>query len=55
MESSANSSGTVLPAPLFWVDPVNELTVVLFVQIFPFSNEVHKKFRDAVYGPFAVP
>ncbi len=37
---------------LFWVDPANEMTVVLFVQIFPFSNEVHKKFRDAVYGPF---
>lgn len=36
---------------LFWVDPVNELTVVMFVQIFPFSNELHKVFRDAVYGP----
>ncbi len=35
---------------LFWVDPKNELTVVLFVQIFPFSNGVHKQFRDAVYG-----
>ncbi len=37
---------------LFWVDPANELTVVLFVQIFPFQNKVHKDFRDAVYGPF---
>lgn len=36
---------------LFWVDPVNELTAVLFVQIFPFNNELHKEFRDAVYGP----
>jgi CubicO group peptidase (beta-lactamase class C family) len=36
---------------LFWVDPANELTAVLFVQIFPFSNELHKVFRDAVYGP----
>ena len=36
---------------LFWVDPKNELTVVLFVQIFPFSGTVHKRFRDAVYGP----
>ncbi|MBL7856356.1 MAG: beta-lactamase family protein [Cyclobacteriaceae bacterium] len=36
---------------LFWVDPVNQLTAVLFVQIFPFDNLVHKKFRDAVYGP----
>lgn len=36
---------------LFWVDPVNELTAVLFVQIFPFDGSLHKKFRDAVYGP----
>ncbi len=36
---------------LFWVDPANELTAVLFVQIFPFSNALHKTFRDAVYGP----
>jgi CubicO group peptidase (beta-lactamase class C family) len=36
---------------LFWVDPKNDLTAVLFVQIFPFDRELHKKFRDAVYGP----
>ncbi|HEX8059766.1 MAG TPA: serine hydrolase domain-containing protein [Cyclobacteriaceae bacterium] len=36
---------------LFWIDPVNDLTAVMFVQIFPFSNELHKVFRDAVYGP----
>jgi CubicO group peptidase (beta-lactamase class C family) len=35
---------------LFWVDPTNNLTAVLFVQVFPFSNELHKAFRDAVYG-----
>ena len=35
---------------LFWVDPANELTAVLFVQVFPFSNQLHKAFRDAVYG-----
>lgn len=35
---------------LFWVDPANELTAVLFVQVFPFSNPLHKNFRDAVYG-----
>jgi CubicO group peptidase (beta-lactamase class C family) len=35
---------------LFWVDPKNKLTAVLFVQIFPFSNPLHKGFRDAVYG-----
>jgi CubicO group peptidase (beta-lactamase class C family) len=35
---------------LFWVDPANELTAVLFVQIFPFSNDLHKVYRDAIYG-----
>jgi CubicO group peptidase (beta-lactamase class C family) len=35
---------------LFWVDPVNELTAVLFVQVFPFDGNLHKQFRDAVYG-----
>src|SRR5690606_23090706 len=37
---------------LFWVDPVNELTAVLFVQIMPFDRQVHKRFRDAIYGPY---
>lgn len=37
---------------LFWVDPQNKLTAVLFVQIMPFAGQVHKKFRDAVYGPY---
>lgn len=38
---------------LFWVDPVNEITAVLFVQLFPFDRVgLHKKFRDAVYGPY---
>ena len=37
---------------LFWVDPKNELTAVLFVQIMPFQGKVHKAFRDAVYGPY---
>ena len=35
---------------LFWVDPENELTAVLFVQVFPFQGVVHKRFKDAVYG-----
>tara|TARA_R110002049_G_scaffold993_3_gene7171 strand:- start:49046 stop:50329 length:1284 start_codon:yes stop_codon:yes gene_type:complete len=36
---------------LFWVDPVNELTAVLFVQLFPYDPiGLHKNFRDAVYG-----
>lgn len=37
---------------LFWVDPVNELTAVFFVQVFPFDGSLHKDFRDAVYGKF---
>ncbi len=35
---------------LFWVDPTNELTAVLFVQVMPFQGKLHKYFRDAVYG-----
>ena len=36
---------------LFWVDPVNELTAVLFVQLFPFDQiGLHKGFREAVYS-----
>ena len=37
---------------LFWVDPVNEITAVLFVQQFPFYSQLHKRFRDAVYGEY---
>jgi CubicO group peptidase (beta-lactamase class C family) len=37
---------------LFWVDPVNDLTAVLFVQQMPFYGELHKRFRDAVYGEY---
>ena len=37
---------------LFWVDPSNELTAVFFVQVMPFYGELHKKFRDAVYGSY---
>jgi CubicO group peptidase (beta-lactamase class C family) len=40
---------------LFWVDPKNDLTAVLFVQIFPFDNPVHKEFKDAVYGKYVSP
>ncbi|PCJ98972.1 MAG: serine hydrolase [Flavobacteriaceae bacterium] len=37
---------------LFWVDPINDLTAVLFVQLFPYDQVgLHKAFRDAVYGP----
>ena len=38
---------------LFWVDPKNELTVVLFTQLLPFDNvKLHKRFRDAIYGQY---
>ena len=40
------------PSTLFWIDPVNKLTAVLFVQIFPFDRRLHKIFRDAVYGKY---
>lgn len=37
---------------MFWVDPKNDLTAVLFVQLRPFDKVgLHKAFRDAVYGP----
>ena len=40
-----------LGSTLFWVDPVNDLTAVLFVQLIPFDRvHLHKSFRDAVYG-----
>jgi CubicO group peptidase (beta-lactamase class C family) len=36
---------------LFWVDPANELTAVLFVQLFPYDGiGLHHDFRAAVYG-----
>ncbi len=39
---------------LFWVDPVNELTAVLFVQLFPYDQiGLHKAFRDAIYGSYS--
>jgi CubicO group peptidase (beta-lactamase class C family) len=39
---------------LFWVDPANQLTAVLFTQIVPFDSRLHKIFRDAVYGPITL-
>ena len=37
---------------LFWVDPVNDLAAVLFVQVMPFDREVHRRFREALYGKY---
>lgn len=35
---------------LFWVDPVNRITAVVFAQWLPFGHvPLHKAFRDAVY------
>jgi len=35
---------------LFWVDPKNDITAVLFTQMRPFDKvHLHKTFRDAVY------
>ena len=59
--SAAENNGVVgeffwdgLASTLFWVDPANRLTAVLFVQLVPFDRVgLHKKFRDAVYGAYA--
>ncbi|MGB6306592.1 MAG: serine hydrolase domain-containing protein, partial [Steroidobacteraceae bacterium] len=38
---------------LFWVDPNNKITAVLFTQYKPFGKvPLHKAFRDAVYARF---
>jgi CubicO group peptidase (beta-lactamase class C family) len=38
---------------LFWVDPKNDLTAVLFTQLQPFDKiKLHKRFRDAIYGAY---
>lgn len=38
---------------LFWVDPVNDLTAVMFVQLTPYDQiRLHNSFRDAVYGHY---
>jgi hypothetical protein len=35
------------------VDPVNDLTAVLFTQLMPFDKvKLHKRFRDAIYGEY---
>ncbi|MFK7770375.1 MAG: serine hydrolase domain-containing protein [Mariniblastus sp.] len=37
---------------MFWVDPKNDLTAVMFVQLRPFDKiGLQKAFRNAVYGP----
>jgi CubicO group peptidase (beta-lactamase class C family) len=61
-KSAAENNGKVgeffwdgLASTLFWVDPANQLTAVLFTQIVPFDPvKLHKGFRDAVYGPITL-
>ena len=43
-----------MASTLFWVDPENDLTVVFFTQVLPFDNELHKRFRRAVYEAVGV-
>ncbi len=54
---SAENRGTVgeffwdgAASTLFWVDPVNNLAAVFFVQVMPFDGSLHHDFRTAVYG-----
>ena len=61
-KSAAENNGTVgeffwdgAASTLFWVDPANQLTAVLFTQVLPFDAGLHKIFRDAVYGPITLP
>lgn len=39
-----------LPSMLFWVDPAQDMAVVLAAQKVPFDNDLHRDFRVAVYG-----
>ncbi len=38
------------PSMLFWVDPVQDMAVILATQKVPFDNAMHRQFRAAVYG-----
>jgi CubicO group peptidase (beta-lactamase class C family) len=56
-KDAAEASGAVgeffwdgAASTLFWVDPLNNITAVLFTQMRPFDKvHLHKTFRDAVY------
>lgn len=39
-----------LPSMLFWVDPAQDMAVILAAQKVPFDNDLHRDFRVAVYG-----
>ena len=38
------------PSMLFWVDPAQDMAVILATQKIPFDSALHHDFRDAVYG-----
>ncbi|MBX7539560.1 serine hydrolase domain-containing protein [Qipengyuania sphaerica] len=38
------------PSMLFWVDPQQDMVVILATQKMPFDDQLHHDFRDAVYG-----
>lgn len=38
------------PSMLFWVDPAQDMAVILATQKVPFDNDLHRGFRAAVYG-----
>ncbi len=57
-KDAAENRGTVgeffwdgAASTLFWIDPVNDLAAVFFVQTMPFDGTLHHDFRGAVYGP----
>ena len=61
-KSAEENNGTVgeffwdgAASTLFWVDPANQLTAVMFTQVMPFDARLHKVFRDAVYGSITLP
>jgi CubicO group peptidase (beta-lactamase class C family) len=39
-----------LGSTLFWIDPVNALTIVFLVQTVPFDGSLHHDLRKAIYG-----
>jgi CubicO group peptidase (beta-lactamase class C family) len=59
-ETKDENNGTVgeffwdgAASTLFWVDPKNDVTAVLFTQLTPFDRiKLHKRFRDAIYGVY---
>jgi len=39
-----------LPSMLFWIDPAQDMAVILATQKTPFDDDLHRDFRVAVYG-----